>query len=80
MGTSRIPAHVPLAQLPHGGACLGDRTGLLLNRYDNRPRKISGGRYRRLSPHSGHSATIHVSGIVLTGAGIFSPQPLQRTV
>jgi len=35
------------------------------------PWKISAGRYRRFSPHSEHSAMIHVLGIVATGAGMF---------
>jgi hypothetical protein len=44
------------------------------------PLKMSAGRYRRFTPHNGHSAMIHVSGSVSTGAGMFSPQPLQETV
>ena len=39
---------------------------------------MSVGRYRRRSLHSGHTATIQVSGIVPTGAGIVSAQPLHR--
>ena len=47
---------------------------------DNLPLKMSAGMYRRFTPHNGQSATIHVSGIVSTGAGMFSPQPLQEMV
>jgi hypothetical protein len=45
----------------------------------DRPLKISGGRQDRRSPRSGHSATIQVSGMVMTGARMFSPHPLHRT-
>jgi hypothetical protein len=38
---------------------------------------MSTGRYRRFSPQSGHSATIHESGKLWTGAGIFCRHPLQ---
>jgi hypothetical protein len=44
------------------------------------PLKMSAGMYRRFTLHNGHSATIHVSGIVCTGAGKFSPHPLQEMV
>jgi hypothetical protein len=38
---------------------------------------MSAGKYRRFAPQSAQSATIHASGIVWTGAGMFSWQPLQ---
>jgi hypothetical protein len=41
---------------------------------------MSVGKYRRFDPHSGHSAMIQVSGMVPTGAGMVSPQPLYRRV
>jgi hypothetical protein len=41
---------------------------------------MSAGMYRRFAPHNGQSATIQVSGIVCTGAGMFSLQPLQEIV
>ncbi|HKF46238.1 MAG TPA: hypothetical protein VKB38_02695 [Terracidiphilus sp.] len=41
---------------------------------------MSDGRYRLLTPHNGQTVTIQASGIVCTGAGMFSPHPLQRTV
>jgi hypothetical protein len=40
---------------------------------------MSTGKYRRFSPQSGHSAKIHESGNVWTGAGMFCRQPLQMT-
>jgi len=42
-------------------------------------RKMSAGKYRRFSPQSRHWATIHESGNVWTGAGIFCWHPLQMT-
>jgi hypothetical protein len=51
-------------------------TGLRIIRCESRPRKTSDGRYRRCSWQSGHLAAIGCDGIVSTGAGIFSPQPL----
>jgi hypothetical protein len=44
---------------------------------ESRPWKMSAGKYRRLAPQSGQSATIQESGIVSTGAGMFCSQPLQ---
>jgi hypothetical protein len=41
------------------------------SRCDNRPRNISGGRYARRFPQRGQSATIQLSGMVFTGAGMF---------
>ena len=56
------------------------RAGALVSCFDSLPRKMSPGRYRRLSPQSGHCATIHEAGMVSTGAGIFAPQRLQQMV
>jgi hypothetical protein len=42
------------------------------------PLKIAAGRYRRRSPHSGHTATIQLSGAVPTGAETISARPLHR--
>jgi hypothetical protein len=42
------------------------------------PRKMSAGKYRRFS-YNGHSVMIHEEGMVWTGAGTLSPQPLQNT-
>jgi hypothetical protein len=53
------------------------RGGFISKSWDSRPRKMSTGRYRRFSPQSGHSATIHESGKLWTGAGIFCRHPLQ---
>jgi hypothetical protein len=47
--------------------------------WDSGPRKMSAGKYRRFTQQSGHSAMNHVSGIVWTGAGMFSWHPLQAT-
>jgi hypothetical protein len=38
---------------------------------------MSAGKYRRFSPQSGHSATIHESGKVCIGAAIFWRRHLQ---
>jgi hypothetical protein len=47
------------------------RGSFIRGSWDNRPRKISTDKYRRFSPQSGQSATIHESGNVWTGAGMF---------
>lgn len=79
--SSRIPLSLVLRLYHHGRKLPGTpRPRCPFSRCDNRPRKISLGKYRLRSPHSAHSATIHVSGSVPTGAGIFSPHPLHRTV
>lgn len=43
---------------------------------DNRPRKISPGRYLRRSPHRGQVLMIQLVGMVSTGAAMCSPHPL----
>ena len=53
--------------------------GVPVSLCESRSLKMSAGRYRRLSPHSGHPAMIQVSGRVLTGAGTISLQPLHQT-
>jgi len=47
------------------------RAGFIKKSWESRPRKISAGKYRRLSPQRGQSATIHEFGRDSTGAGIF---------
>src|ERR1019366_4446465 len=53
------------------------RVGFEKGSWDSLPWKIYTAKYRRFSPHSGHSATIQEFGNVSTGAGIFCLQPLQ---
>jgi len=53
------------------------RGGIIGRSWDSRPRNKFAGKYRRFSPQSGQSATIHESGKAWTGAGIFCWQPLQ---
>jgi hypothetical protein len=60
--------------------CTTDRTGFGPSLYESFPRKISEGRQFLFSPQSGHCAAIQESGIVPTGAGMFSPHILQRMV
>jgi hypothetical protein len=59
--------------LPH------DCTGLRMSWMESLPRKMSIGKYRRFSRHKGHSVMNHEEGMVWTGAGIDSLQPLQKT-
>jgi hypothetical protein len=47
------------------------RTGFRRRSWETCPLKIFAGRYRRFSPHTGHSAMIHDEGIFSTGAGMF---------
>jgi hypothetical protein len=47
------------------------RGGFICSFWKSRPRKMSTGKYLRFSPQSWLSATIHESGGVWTGAGIF---------
>ncbi|HUX28360.1 MAG TPA: site-specific integrase [Terracidiphilus sp.] len=70
--TRNCPPH-----LPHGSPPFGRAPDRIRSSWEIRPMKMSGGRYRRLAPQSRHAATIHASGKVSTGAGIFWRQPLQ---
>ena len=52
--------------------CQSEIRGVFISRsWDSRSRKMSTDKYRRLLPQRGHSATIHESGKVCTGAAIF---------
>jgi hypothetical protein len=64
--------------LAHLSAQLSDLTDLRNRGAESLPLKMSAGRCARRSPMRGQTATIHVSGMTLTGAGMFSPHPSHR--